>query len=164
MSRGKVVVKEGLERVYPKCNYVKHAWFLQRGLEKIFEEVEEDDDGCLISDSKVNSQGYPRIGFSVPGEYYCWSDGSKVIWENDVGKAVTKLVNFRTTAHCYVYWCHRGNFRNPDNPMDISHLCSNKLCLNINHLWLEDHVYNLSRVGCRKRDGPCSHVPKCTGK
>jgi len=166
MSQKKqVIVKPNCTRVYPPSVYVgPHAYYLEKKWDKMLDEVETNTDGCWICTADMNSGGYPRIRYTVPGCYYTWSDGTNVLWLNtETGMIRAHLVDFRTTAHSYVYWCHHGTFRTEEN-MDISHLCSNAQCVNIEHLHLEPHVYNLSRIGCRERNGPCSHVPKCLGK
>ena len=60
--------------------------------------------------------------------------------------------------------CHRAIFMatnkvlldNSDN--DVSHLCHNARCININHLFLEHHTINMSRIQC-KNDGECHGHP-----
>ena len=46
--------------------------------------------------------------------------------------------------------------------LEISHLCSNSLCINIAHLTLEKHSINQERIHC-KLQNYCSecHSPKC---
>lgn len=41
---------------------------------------------------------------------------------------------------------------------EVSHLCSNKSCINVDHLFLESHADNKSRQGCCP---PCRHSPEC---
>ena len=46
--------------------------------------------------------------------------------------------------------------------VEISHLCHNSLCLNIDHLVLETHFTNCSRVDCAVRRICCgSHIRPC---
>ena len=47
-------------------------------------------------------------------------------------------------------------------PVEVSHLCHNKLCINMEHLVLESHRENTSRNYCR-RVGVCTmaHAPPC---
>lgn len=49
-----------------------------------------------------------------------------------------------------------------DNPLECSHLCHNKLCVNPDHISLEDHATNQERIHC-KGQGHCSkcHEPHC---
>lgn len=46
--------------------------------------------------------------------------------------------------------------------LDVSHLCRSKLCINPEHLVLESHLSNMSRIHCG-RAGVCSleHSPPC---
>ena len=46
--------------------------------------------------------------------------------------------------------------------MEVSHLCHNSLCVNIDHLVFESHEKNMERVHC-KRQGSCTrnHMPNC---
>ena len=47
------------------------------------------------------------------------------------------------------------------NPLDVSHICHNSLCVNISHLVLEPHYINCSRKDCI-RYGRCeNHAPAC---
>ena len=161
MSLKKLVLipRAGCTELVQRADYENHSDSLVRRWEEMLEEVETNQDGCWICEENLNSQGYPRIRYSVPGVYRCWSDGACMIWENiETGKTRRKLVDFRTTAHSYVYWCEKGTSAQ-GNGMDISHLCANKKCVNIEHLCLEPHAYNLGRIGCRTRNGPCSHIP-----
>lgn len=50
---------------------------------------------------------------------------------------------------------------NGDN-LDVSHICHNTLCVNINHLTLESHLINCSRNECVSL-GKCTdqHFPAC---
>jgi hypothetical protein len=52
--------------------------------------------------------------------------------------------------------------------MDISHLCGNSKCIKPDHLHLESHQYNMSRIGCQgiykrmdKWYNLCTHSPPC---
>lgn len=46
--------------------------------------------------------------------------------------------------------------------LDVSHICHNKLCINPDHLVLETHLANMSRIHCHY-SGVCSleHSPAC---
>ena len=48
------------------------------------------------------------------------------------------------------------------NPLECSHLCHNKLCVNPDHITLENHATNQERIHC-KGQGHCSkcHEPHC---
>lgn len=56
--------------------------------------------------------------------------------------------------------------------MDVSHLCGNRKCFDINHLTLESHADNMARVGCHgylllvyngtiHQEVTCEHNPPC---
>lgn len=49
-----------------------------------------------------------------------------------------------------------------NNKVECSHICHNKLCVNVNHIVLEPHAINLDRLHC-KNQGLCSkcHKPHC---
>jgi hypothetical protein len=67
------------------------------------------------------------------------------------------------TAHRILYMCHIKSI-DIDKKMDVSHLCHQKLCININHLHLEPHDTNMSRRECQIA-GHCiarlKHNPPC---
>lgn len=65
------------------------------------------------------------------------------------------------TVHRALYICHTQKVKIPPGK-DVSHLCHVNLCVNINHLVLEDHTTNMGRLECHN-DRVCSgkHQPPC---
>ena len=47
------------------------------------------------------------------------------------------------------------------NPMDVSHLCHNKLCIREKHLTIEPHHVNTGRRQCVARGSCLGHEPAC---
>lgn len=75
---------------------------------------------------------------------------------------------FRAHRIAYALRYHSGTFPaipshdNTGSPVEISHLCNNKLCLNTEHLTLESHMNNMERMSCFAQ-GHCikAHSPYC---
>ena len=83
----------------------------------------------------------------------------RVLWPSGA-KTMTRTHRLAFMAH------HKTNELPTKNtygePMEVSHLCHNKLCINIQHLVLESHTENMSRLHCCK-EGVCTmaHAPPC---
>lgn len=50
-------------------------------------------------------------------------------------------------VHRAIFMCSIKNFNIPPE-MDISHICHNPLCVNIEHLTQELHIINMNRIEC----------------
>jgi hypothetical protein len=71
-------------------------------------------------------------------------------------------------VHRVVYEYHYGLI---PQGLEVSHLCGNGVCVKLSHLHLEDHTYNISRIGCpgycySELDPTrlylcCNHLPHC---
>lgn len=61
----------------------------------------------------------------------------------------------KVTVHRLRYILHLG-FK-PDINMDVSHLCHNSLCLNVDHLSLEPKSVNKSRSKCLNKEICSTH-------
>ena len=48
-----------------------------------------------------------------------------------------------------------------DKTLECSHLCHNKMCINVKHLVLENKNENLSRKVCLRRKACQGHAPAC---
>lgn len=84
-------------------------------------------------------------------------------WKTTKGKCKKVLVH-------HLSW--RANNKLPISNQDVSHLCGNRKCFEINHLTLESHTKNMNRVGCDgyillvyeniiQQEVPCRHNPPC---
>lgn len=70
-----------------------------------------------------------------------------------------KKVPQRVCLHVLAYYCEKRQL--PDNgKFDISHLCHNRMCFNIDHLYREPHASNWKRMGCTGSNA-CKHTPAC---
>ena len=72
-----------------------------------------------------------------------------------------------TTAHRLMYMAHNRmmdlpRFDEDGCRMEVSHLCHENLCQNIDHLTYESHETNMERHHCKKQ-GRCTHAhePHC---
>jgi hypothetical protein len=93
--------------------------------------------GCLeLQKMKTNAKGYPDMRVTIPNH------GRKHL-----------------LAARLMFMVHHRQLQIDG---DISHLCHNKLCVNVEHLVNEDRQTNLSRKHCNK-DRECSqkHQPYC---
>jgi hypothetical protein len=93
--------------------------------------------GCHeLQKAKLNAKGYPDLRITIPGL------GQKHLY-----------------AARLMYMCYHRNFQIDG---DVSHLCHNRICVNIHHLVNEPRSINLNRKEC-KRDGVCTqlHTPHC---
>lgn len=147
----------------PPADFAAHQYFIDAALANL--QVTEQPTRvvsphpCKLYNSHLNSDGYARIRYSVPGNYRVWDDGEYMLFNHSGRESKRKkLVDYRVYVHKYVYWRHHG--ATPVRPMEISHLCNNRNCGQIHHMVSEQHVYNLSRIGCLQR-GVCTHVPPC---
>jgi hypothetical protein len=64
--------------------------------------------------------------------------------------------------HHLAVLCNGGDLINPARPKvpyTVSHLCGNALCINWEHIRIEPHAINLSRVACCREI--CTHKHKC---
>lgn len=111
--------------------------FYDKWSEILLTEGTVQPNGCIeVLQMGKNKQGYPRINVTVPG------------------------IGQRTfIAARLMYICHN---RQLDFPNDVSHLCHNRLCINIQHLVHEPRLTNLSRKTC-KNARACTnlHQPPC---
>ena len=94
--------------------------------------------GCLIWPGEVKGYSYAR--FSFPGQQ-----------------------KRRYTRHTLIKVISIGLFEVPEG-LEGSHLCSNKLCLNPDHVVLESHAINKERQECSNKgfcDPNFGHIPRC---
>jgi Zinc-binding loop region of homing endonuclease len=144
------------------ADYAAHRRVIRASLQKM-NKTKLPKTKCLLLETKTTTKdGYPKIRYSIRKTYQSWEDGTVCVWRKQ-GTDITrrKLVDFKTTAHSFVYWAAHGNFRGQG--LEISHLCSNRKCIARTHLSLESHEYNLSRIGCFKKNNSCPHTPPCIG-
>lgn len=141
-----------------KADFDKHYRHIEAALEKMSFRIEYS---CKLYNQSANSDGYPRIRYSIPGLYRCWDDGKLMKWQyRRKGRMYTrkKLRDFRIYLHSYLYWRAHGNYKTKDK--EISHLCGKRNCGNVRHYTLESHTKNLSRIDCTNLKS-CSHTPPC---
>lgn len=69
-----------------------------------------------------------------------------------------------TTAHRAMFMLKSNQYSlsPPPNtpfkgPWDVSHLCHNSLCVNIDHLSYEPHIVNMQRNICKREKHCCGH-------
>ncbi len=67
-------------------------------------------------------------------------------------------VSLRCHRLTYILF-HRPGWEEMEN-LDVSHLCHEKTCINIDHLSLERHTINNNRLRCKKKDDCIGHVDK----
>lgn len=149
---------EGLKEKSVKCDFAAHQEYIESALEK---QTPVHKESCIIYSCNPNSDGYPRIRFSIPGVYRTWEDGTRMVWTYKQGQAIKeriKLVDFRIYIHKYMYWKTNGNYR--QEGLEISHRCHNRGCSVASHMCLEQHIDNLSRIKCPKGIR-CNHNPAC---
>ena len=65
----------------------------------------------------------------------------------------------RVALHVLSYYYHHRELP-VSSALDISHLCHNRDCFNVEHLVLEKHSMNWKRMGC-PAGNLCTHNPKC---
>jgi len=95
---------------------------------------------CLIWQKSISSNGYPQLKVTIK----TW--GSRPV-----------------PVHRLHYMLHHKQHIAYDEENEISHLCHNPLCIEINHLSLEPHSINLERKEC-KITGSCrkhNNFPDC---
>ncbi len=100
---------------------------------------EPHGESCITWTGAVDKHGYGRTSYRLPSTNkgsYPKSGVHRVIYIMLTGKAFLKQ----------------------DKHIEISHLCGNKLCCNINHLHAESGETNKSRNACF-RSGHCSGHP-----
>lgn len=158
-----MINRQGHKEESPPADFSDHQLFIDEALGNLQVTSQQtrvqSDYSCELFNSNLNNDGYARIRYSVPGNYRVWDDGEEIRFRQSGRKnSRRKLVDYRVYVHKYIYWLHHGE--TPVSPMEISHVCNNKNCGQIHHLVSEDHVYNLSRIGCLQR-GACTHVPPC---
>ena len=88
----------------------------------------------------------------LPNQYGCrlWIGAKKKSNELYYGMIRVKVPHHRSRtyhSHRVVYMLHVNDFNIASN-LDVSHLCGQSLCCNINHLSLETHEVNLQRKIC----------------
>ena len=74
-------------------------------------------------------------------------------------------VSRQVLSHRFVFLVHNKNYNMHDNDdfeLSVSHICGNKRCMRIDHLYLEPLEVNKSRIKCHK-ERKCSrnHEPEC---
>lgn len=113
--------------------------------------VRTNPTGCLILPVKGKTGGY---AYQLNKKGYL-----------QMGSTCEGLGRF-TPSHL-VWWVHKRQTIQPART-NISHLCHQRLCINIDHLVLEGATYNVSRNYCATTlevDGReisvCTHRPKC---
>ena len=102
--------------------------------------------GCFVWRGQVSDSGYGLQCVTWPEE------GKKV----EKAHRVALMLKWRVT---------KSNFPNvgaDGGPVECSHLCHNKICVNVDHLHLEPHSINSERTHC-KLQGQCArcHFPYC---
>lgn len=120
--------------------------------------------GCIDYNYNLNSDGYARIRYSIPGDFRRWSDGSFVYFQSGTRAPYRKRRDYRIYLHRYLFWrdlMQRQDYLLP-HQFTISHLCSNKICGNHHHYYPEHILVNLSRIECAMGLNPiCFHYPIC---
>lgn len=114
---------------------------------------------CLLYHYNLNTDGYARIRYSIPGDYRKWDDNTDIYWNYTRGGHPArrrKLRDYRVYLHRYLFWRNYGHA--PVPPNEISHLCHNRTCGEPSHLVEETHVQNLSRIGCTGHCGTTIHA------
>lgn len=100
-------------------------------LEKIYTKCEREG-GCLVWRGRsLSNSGYPVMTLKLPGE----------------------LTSKTRTIHRIIYSLELKKDLNQPN-FQISHLCHQKLCLDITHLNYEAAAVNMQRQNCRS-NGVC---------
>lgn len=147
-----------------KSDFVCHARYIEDKLKKL-KWVKKGE--CKLYSTDLNVDGYPRIRYSVPGDYILDENGEpKMFAYKRNGRVLMrkKLRDYRPLLHTYLYWkkdcLYKQKNKRRKAKKEISHLCGNRNCGNPRHLHLEEHVKNLSRIGCPKGSS-CIHTPSC---
>lgn len=158
------VVHPSARRTKQKSNFVAHQAYIEAALKKM---KWTRMGTCKLYSCNFNRDNYPRIRYSVPGDYTLDTDGNvKIFKYKRAGKEATRkrLKDYRPYLHCYLYWkkdlLYKRNMRRRREKKEISHRCGKRNCGEVEHLCLEDHLSNLSRIGCPK-DNRCNHKPPC---
>lgn len=115
----------------------KELEFFESWTSILFTEATLKPGGCLeVPNIKQNKHGYPEFRLTIPG----------------IGQK-------HLLAARLMFMCHHKQLKVID---DVSHLCHNRLCININHLVNESRTINLNRQVCRNT-GVCTqlHAPPC---
>lgn len=156
-----VATPSARRRTSQKSNFNVHQMYIETILKK--RQWTKAENGCKLYSCDLNVDGYPRIRYSVPGDYILDEDGNIKMfkYKNKVRK---KLVDYRPFLHVYLYWkkdcLYKRKMRRTGEKKEISHLCGKRNCGAMKHLHLEDHLSNLSRIKCPK-GRRCNHNPPC---
>lgn len=81
---------------------------------------------------------------------WIWTGGMRTDGRYGQLKVAGRVVN----AHRASYMAFKEYI---DLPLDISHICHNRLCVNPHHLSHEEHDVNIDREGCRAAGRCTSH-------
>ena len=98
-------------------------------LTKELNKFERVDSGCKVWKGGTSRNGYGELRITIRGK------------------------RIRLKAHRAVYALAHRTLTMTDT-MDVSHVCHNKLCVNLEHLSYEPHSVNNNRMVC-KNDGEC---------
>lgn len=120
-----------------------------KDLEKKFERKCErgpHEGGCIEWGGQISASGYGLQCVNWPRE------GKKV----EKAHRVALMLKWRVTKSDFPAVGVDGG------PVECSHLCHNKICVNVDHLNLEPHSVNSERTHC-KLQGRCTrcHFPYC---
>lgn len=108
--------------------------FYQKYLEKIFENSQiSENNSCRIWTKCKTKSGYGKISYKCPFTQ---------VWKTINAHRLSYIVNFKTF---------------PDADIDVSHLCSNKLCVSKEHLCPEPRHINIERQYCFTLGACTSH-------
>lgn len=110
---------------------------------KAFEQVGE----CMILKKTPRKDGYAYVTLRLPQP-----DGS-----------IKKTSTSAHRAALLIHLLKEGKVATlqVDKTLECSHLCHNRMCVNINHLVLEKKTENLSRKVCFRRKACQGHTPAC---
>jgi len=147
-----------------------NADVLQKQWQRIVDNYsDDDDDACwdkVLAMMELNKDGYIRLRCEVP----VLDDSGQVVkdWRQVTPERSSYTVKKRKLA----LYCHHlallcdgqelpdcGEIQGKRIKYDVSHLCSNSRCYRLNHLFIEPHAINLSRIGCHSEG--CVHKPYC---
>lgn len=131
------VVVLDVEVVFVVVTMATQDQFIDKWTSILYTEATATPSGCLeVQKMRQNKNGYPELRVTIPGL------GQKHL-------LVARLM----------YMCHHRVFNING---DISHLCHNRLCINIDHLVNESRTTNLKRQVC-VHSGICTknHQPHC---
>ena len=115
----------------------KQETFFEKWSCILYTEAHAKLSGCLeLTNGATDRCGYPVMKVTLPN-----------------GK------RYQVSAARLMYMCH---YKLLTLHGDVSHLCHNKVCVNIHHLVCETREINLNRQVCKNR-GVCTknHMPHC---